>query len=223
MNRIQYNIKKHTNCVFCKEQKDRKSNPLLKSGIQSRVCFENNYWFCVPTLGCLREGYFLLISKRHFLSTSKMSKKYIVSLLKIIKQIERHIVNKYAMRCIWFEHGVNDVTLSGPSSIDHAHLHILPMEDVVWNSICSWFSINCYMVFDDYYTLYQYLWKIRPRSYMVFCDSDSKIYLINDASKYPSQFFRMVVAKILNREYEWNWKYYPFISNMIRTLHTVLD
>lgn len=70
---------------------------------------------------------------------------------------------------------------------------------------------------DNYERLYQEWQSIHPDSYLLFQDTNQKIYYIPDASNMPSQLFRKCLAPHLAAPC-WNWKNEAYIDNMMRTM-----
>lgn len=210
-----------TKCIFCNEQRDLTLNPLRDSGIKSRIICESQDWYCVPTLGCFEEGYVLLISKRHHACISNASTEEIDDLLCLEKKISRLFKRKYSTSFICFEHGVTSLEYSGANSVDHAHLHMIPIKAGVWANIMDKGLIQEFIRFDDQRLLYKYVKDTHIKSYLLFQDSDGKLFLIPDASRYHSQFFRKVIANELNCAIEWNWKQSPCLEKMMKTYTTL--
>ncbi len=191
-------------CPYCIEFIYRKPKPILNTigyPYQDRILYENEHAFVVPTIGSITPNYLLIIPKRHVISCKDLSTEEIESLMQCKEKIEYNVGSGTI-----FEHGSFSGQKSGGASIEHAHLHFIPVEidqSIIPNkpefkqikSIAELNSIN---------SEYLLIW------------NKSGIYYTKSESV-PSQFLRKVIAKYFGVPDKWNWKEFPFVENMQHT------
>ena len=131
--------------------------------------------------------------------------------------IESVLAECLGLDCVTFEHGTSNPFSKGANSVDHVHIHIVPFERPIWQDIVSTISPLSIKDIDNYERLYQEWQSIHPDSYLLFQDTNQKIYYIPDASNMPSQLFRKCLAPHLAAPC-WNWKNEAYIDNMMRTM-----
>lgn len=209
-------------CCFCKEYKAPLQSQFYKEigyklNCPSRILLETSNWFAVPTIGSLTAGYVLLVHKQHYLSLADVPYSSYEEMLSLKKHIESVLAECLGLDCVTFEHGTSNPFSKGANSVDHVHIHIVPFERPIWQDIVSTISPLSIKDIDNYERLYQEWQSIHPDSYLLFQDTNQKIYYIPDASNMPSQLFRKCLAPHLAAPC-WNWKNEAYIDNMMRTM-----
>lgn len=104
-------------CPFCNMDKTKLENTILD---------ETQYFYIIPALGSIVEGYILIISKRHIHSMSELTvneRKEYENLMNQYREIFKSIYTKYP---IIFEHGSPLIESKlKANSVVHAHTHIV--------------------------------------------------------------------------------------------------
>lgn len=208
-------------CCFCKEFHNAYSSAFYyllgkKMGFPSRILAESTNWYAIPTLGSLTAGYVLLVCKHHYLSLATMDRDLIFEMLQLKENIEKIIYSKLNLRCVTFEHGSTTEGI-GANSVDHVHIHIVPLQENVWDDISKQNSIVNFHEMVDYLSVINMWESDLPDSYLLFQDLNKKIYYIEDARKYDSQFFRKCISSYLNVA-AWDWRQEIFSNNILKTL-----
>lgn len=220
MNEINNSLRR---CAFCAEWENFSKNPLKVSGLNSRIICDSKYWRCIPTLGCFEAGYILLVSKKHHTCISVVSSQERENLFLLEKKISDLFMEKYRTSFVCFEHGTVNSECVGANSVEHAHLHMIPTKKKIWNSILEHNCVNDFVPFRDQSALYQYVCSNLISSYLMFQDSDGKVFLIPDGSKFQSQFFRRIIAGELGSAVEWDWKREPYFEKMLKTYYKLKE
>lgn len=178
---------------------------------------ETDNWYVIPTMGSLTVGYVLLVAKEHYLSLANLSAELLLEMLKLKQKVEDIIFKHLGKNCIAFEHGVTNAYSSGANSVDHIHLHIVPVEKPMWDSVLQTMPKAAYVVTDSFITLHEQ-WQVQmPNSYLLFQDIDQKIHYLSDASNMPSQLFRKCLAAHLGADC-WDWRKEVYLDNLRKTL-----
>ena len=119
-----------------------------------------------------------------------------------------------------FEHGVVDNIKLSSTSINHIHLHFLPVNESIWLKILNKYHFNYYVI-HDFSEIRKTIDRNKLVAYILFYDYDNQLYLIDCSyQNYPSQLFRKVLYEYYYGEShynEWDWKKYPFYCNMVKT------
>lgn len=210
------------NCEFCSECNGSIHSSFYnligrKAGVFSRILYETDNWYVVPTFGCLTIGYVLLVCKHHYLSAANLPHPLFEEMLSLKQRVQNDIFTKTGKHCICFEHGVTADNYSGANSVNHVHLHLVPFSEMVWPEISKDYCLTDFVSVPNYHQLFS-LWASHfPKTYLLFQDVDGSIFYKPDAIGYPSQFFRKCVAILLKKE-NWNWKEEIYEENLLATI-----
>ena len=206
-------------CPFCNEFNGRKDLSYFevmvgsKYGIAQRRVFETEHFACVPSIGSFVEGYLLVIPKRHFLSSLVMPASYIEELLSVIPSISNFYSAVYHKKLVMYEHGAANEQNVGGMSVVHAHLHFVPCSQQIITK-CPEFSFIKFQSLSEaseYYSAHQ------NRPYLLLKDVDGNFY-VSMSDKIPSQYFRKRVCDVCGMPGTGDWKEYPYVDHIKKTL-----
>lgn len=196
----------HTNshCRFCSLIISKKSSapwnfPLLKT---------DNFTI-VPTKGSLVEGWLLVIPHQHILSlASTAHPEELNSLLDFLKEIRVY------SNLTFFEHGAAMKGSPFGCGIDHAHLHVAPLDfslekaadnlipTLEWrNSEAPWNNGD-----------------VKDISYLALKEPDKKDWRICNPTNIPRQFFRRAIAREMKLEDSYDYDLYSRPTQAIKTV-----
>lgn len=211
-------------CTFCNEFNGRKELSYFeimfgsKYGITERRIFETEHFACVPSLGSFVEGYLLVIPKQHFLAALSMPEAYIAELQSAIGAISSFTRGYYHKSFVMYEHGAASTEHAGGMSVVHAHLHFVPCSQNAI-SMCPEFS---FLKFQDLFEAARYYSAHRDRPYLLLKDADDSLYF-SAADDIPSQYFRKRVCDLCGIPGTGDWKAYPYIGNIRKTIQAAKD
>jgi diadenosine tetraphosphate (Ap4A) HIT family hydrolase len=126
-------------CSFCNEFNGEDTNNFFikylkdtfkKVGLHSRVVGETNCFVVMPMVGPLVPGYLLVLPKRHVESFSLLNDVELAEASDIVKSIREIFRKKYG-EIVIYEHGAFSATLRGGCCSDHAHTHIVAVDEDV--------------------------------------------------------------------------------------------
>ena len=101
-------------CVFCNIDFSKLENTLI---------YESKYFYVLPSIGALVDGYILIVSKRHVNASVCFNDEEVLEYFSLISKYQKKFFDIYSKMPIVFEHGsFNDM---GASSVVHAHTHIV--------------------------------------------------------------------------------------------------
>jgi diadenosine tetraphosphate (Ap4A) HIT family hydrolase len=176
--------------------------------------FESANFVALPSLGSLVEGWLLLVPKEHFISIGALPTA-LASEMELIKhEIASSVERQYGSVCV-FEHGPSAANHNVGCSVDHAHLHIVPIgfdlaaaaapfmpPDASWSN-ATWKS--CRAAFEEGQ---DYLYLEQPIG-------NGRITVHDD---FGSQVFRRAIASRLGVPEQFSWREYPAIETVARTV-----
>lgn len=172
----------------------------------NQVLHETSSYIVTGTLGPLVPNWLIVWTKKNFLSFRDASEHDSVDCRTILGEL---LVDRLLERCIWFEHGPGHKKSLVGCGVTHAHFHILidPGFDL------SEFKASATKLSKTEWTLSNCPIKNIPttKDYHMFGDL-AKRYQKIDTAKLGSQFFRRVVAELVSKPNEWNYKHHPFFA-----------
>lgn len=116
-------------CIFCIETNNEQDDFKLlfeDYDLENRFLYNSDSFYVKPTVGCIVDGYLLVISKKHIPSTAEASPENLSEVYSIIERLKEVFFDKYQKNVLIYEHGPSECRVTG-SCIDHMHLHFVPM------------------------------------------------------------------------------------------------
>jgi len=187
--------------------------------IYDQPLLEYQDWLIVPTLGAIVPNWLLLIPKCATLNLLHWQLSTDQTIQDILATITRQLDLDPA-HLIWFEHGPALYDSSVGCGIDHAHLHILFDVDfsfehfthhITSSSNFFWTQTNKDDPYKSLSTSYPYL--------IAGC-KDESIYCSHHL-RIPTQYFRRVIATLSDNPSEWDYRVYPHLNNIVKTINEV--
>jgi ATP adenylyltransferase len=199
------------NCEFCLEFSSFKKYKLsffhsLFPHLSNRILKETENFVVVPSLGQISEGYLLVITKDHYISMGHLPPQLHDELNIIIEQVSDILQFAYNKDIIQFEHGPSSSSQKGGCCIDHAHLHILPL------NVLPNLDLLPDLIFREKHetNLFpaiarDFLDNNRPYLYIKIRGSSINRSFTLDAVGLPSQYMRRIIAQSIGKYDEWDW------------------
>lgn len=187
-------------CVFCNFDKEKEENTIL---------YESEYFYVIPSLGSIVEGYVLIVCKRHINSMVWLDEYEINEYKCLIDKYRVLFYEVYGKFPIVFEHGtVNDLDKNA-SSIIHAHTHIVNYnfkneEEIITR--LNFKKINDIKVINE------------DKNYIMYINSNNDIFYTTLFDSI-SQLMRLEIAKDIGLSEEYDWHKYFFNHNIILTIN----
>jgi len=153
----------------------------------------------------------MIISRKHIHSMAYISNNEMNELLNLIKLLREIISKKFNTQPILFEHGSAIGCFNkSANSVDHAHLHIIPIHMKKEIEIIRDSRANRIPNF-------QTITSFKDEPYFLYVNNDCQHYLSHDF-ELPRQYMRKWIAREVNRPQEWDWRHYEFIDNIKITI-----
>lgn len=183
-------------CVFC---------DIDFSKIENTIIYEGEYFYVLPSVGALVDGYVLIVSKRHVESSICLNQIELNEYKYLINKFQNIFKKIYGKMPIVFEHGTFDKYSA--SSVVHAHTHIVNVNFKNEKDILekyNFFEISDFNLID------------KSRNYIKYINGD-KIYVTYDFP-FVSQLMRILIADEIGISDKYDWKSEKFISNIVSTI-----
>ena len=109
-------------CTLCAEL-------AIRSGRASwnQPLIETKNFVVLPSLGALVEGWLLILPRRHVLSMGALSTRLQAEADELEGSTRSLLKARYGSRIVAFEHGPSAAKHGTGCGVDHAHLHVLPL------------------------------------------------------------------------------------------------
>lgn len=213
-------IAEYIECDFCNELNGKNNlywEIAEKCNLpRNRMIYEGEHWVVWPTIGAIVPGYVLIVSKKHHLSLMDCDFKEIIELENLLKQTRRVLENIYHYPCIAFEHGSGCGIGNKPSCIDHCHLHILPLEEDIYNRI----DLEKFQI-DRIDSLNSLLKRKKQRSSYLLYQNHEEQFFVLYSDIYISQYFRQLIGISKGVSEKWNWRHNYFSDNIKTTINDI--
>ena len=194
------------NCRFC--QLSQCEVPIV----------ERSIGIAIPSFGALVEGWLLVVPRRHTVSLADLTIQERVEFCRLVEQAEKLVASNYE-HCVMFEHGPARQGRKAGCGVDHAHLHIVPINmmlhkavttdedghDLQWRPAAQPWDAEI-----DHSVGFDYLF-VREADGMGWVAATPAA---------PSQLFRRAIAKHLGYAV-WDWKqdfHYEIVSSTYKRL-----
>jgi diadenosine tetraphosphate (Ap4A) HIT family hydrolase len=179
-------------CCFCREG---------QSEVGGRVVRSSPRFVAVPTVSPLGPGHLLILPRAHVTSLAQLGGALAAELLDFAENCVAAVTADFGSSLI-FEHGVGAGSTGG-CGIDHAHLHILPLDHAMIartiDAIDTRFALGPPTRFIDA------IQHTSPSDSYALVGTNLSAVRIAVASDIPSQFIRMTIANLQGRQ-SWDWR-----------------
>ena len=189
-------------CIFC---------DMDHSKIENTIIEEKDYFYILPTLGSLVDGYILIVTKRHINSMSELNENELIEYKNIIDKYQNLFKKIYNKTPIVFEHGTpNQNSEMKANSVTHAHTHIVNINFSNENEILEKYNFKKINDFKE----------INKNTNYIKYISNNKIYITYNFPS-VSQLMRILIAEELNYKDKFDWKKERFDENIISTIERI--
>lgn len=203
-----------TSCLFCNISD---GTAPVEGQPENIVLYESQNFYVKPALGQFIEGYCLIVSKEHVRTMAELPSDFRNELRDLLDEFGHRLSRMYPEgRCV-FEHGSICPQNRAGSCIDHAHVHLLPVNCDVRSELVSTF--HCRRL--DQVTGLHSLDGVAD-SYLYYESGPAarEVYLCEH--RLPSQAMRKLVCERLGIPTRWDWRANPYrdaISRFLQEWH----
>lgn len=205
-------MQSHNNCKYCNFIKNQSTE------LYNKILVETDNFIVTPSLGSLIPGWQLVIPKKHYLNVSQIGAEEKAELLNLLEQQINITSSSFKKEVAIFEHGaVNNGSLVG-CGIDHAHIHIVPLDfniGLAAKNIENTFAPT--LKHTSILDFYRNNENLNQKPYWVCATNYQNIYYTEEMSE-ASQFFRRVIADKLSIGDKFDYKKHSFNENIAKTV-----
>ncbi len=188
-----------TNCVFCN---------LDFNKIENTIIYETENFIVIPSVGSLIDGYVLIVTKKHINSLSELTDEQKDEYEKLVEKTSKLFQKVYGTVPIVFEHGTSNLeNAMSASSITHAHSHIVNFNFKNEKEIIKKYNFTKIENFKD----------VKNENYIYYISNDGTKYVSYNFDSI-SQLMRLLIAKEIDKEQQYNWREHAFNENIILML-----
>lgn len=189
-------------CLLCDVLHDAETTAFRglfdREELVSDVLTRANGFVVVADVAPLTRGHVLIVPDEHALSMADLSPAALAELEMLHSRVVSVIRAGYASEVVSFEHGLCDPNLSSACGIDHAHLHVVPLDAPVVPFFRNSFECR------EIGSLSELPQANEARQeYLLLIDQEG-VHHFATAQVPTSQFFRKMVADI-SGELLWKW------------------
>lgn len=197
-------------CCLCSQIAGNPENDLIgrllpQLPYERRVAMESQSFAVIPSLGPIVGGHVLLCPKSHTKNLACVPPKLNDEFQQLKKHLTRILEDLYQGPVHCFEHGSARLTGRILCTVDHAHLHFLPVDVEIWRFLgneLEWTPVES--------SLLSLSRTIGDSEYLFYESPDGRAATaLPTDDGFESQYLRRVFCKALGREYEWNWRDTP--------------
>ncbi len=199
-----------TTCTLCAEiaAKNRRAP-------WNEFIIETENFGVIPSLGALVEGWVLMIPKAHYISFGALPRHLREEADVLRNRVRALLESRYENRIVEFEHGPSAAEHGTGCGVDHAHLHLVPLNCDLKRFVAPFVPSNLDWMSCD--------WNTRTKAYETGLDY---LYLrvegvgeeIAVTEDFGSQVFRRAISAYLGNPNEYSWRDYPRLDVVGRTM-----
>jgi ATP adenylyltransferase len=171
----------------------------------NKPLFETKNFAVVPSLGSLVQGWVMVVPKAHVVCAGALSDSLANEMQRLTTEISAIVTRSFGEVCV-FEHGPSTWRKSTGCSVDHAHLHIVPVDFNLAAAALSFMPENSSWVAGD--------WRACRNAYLqgadyLYIEQPVGFGRIATHAEFASQVFRKAIAQRLGIIGEFSWRDFP--------------
>ena len=205
-----YYFSNTSNCYVCDQIEGRQANDLIAHMLpdepyRRRVMLETQSFAVIPSLGPLANGHSLLCPKQHIRSFAAIGLDLFEEYKQIKYRIKLVLTELYGTGIHIFEHGMATKGSRIVCSVDHAHMHFVPLPS------SDPFAISEAHGWIEFDGSLETLLKLAQDGEYVFYETPDGVYrlLTMPEGNIESQFMRKAIAEKMGHGERWNWREVP--------------
>jgi len=183
----------------------------------NQALFETANFVVIPSLGSLVEGWVLIVPKKHFICMGALPADLLRELGQTKTAVGKMLSQQYGDVCA-FEHGPHALNRQVGCGVDHAHLHLVPLEFDLRGAAESFMPSGV---------------RWRPGSFescrAAFDEGQDYLYIeqplgrgcISAHIELGSQILRKAIAAQLGIPEQFSWRDYPRMEVVSRTIRAL--
>lgn len=181
----------------------------------NKILMESENFYVIPSLGSIVPNWFLICSKDHFISSSKLSSKLLDELFQLVNDLRSKV--KFVNNNISiFEHGPHKPKIATGCSVDHLHIHVVDFDPSELIQLSFDYSRD--FVWNKYSKPKYAIQSVNSDESFLFFQKSPNENFICQKPVFESQYFRKLIAKSKGVEEKFNWRCDYFLENIDNTI-----
>jgi ATP adenylyltransferase len=199
-----------TSCVLCDGLR-----PTTQRSAWNEPLWESPNFVVIPSLGALVEGWVLIVTKQHAIAMGALSDPLLSELNNLKWQVAGALSEHYNSSVCVFEHGPSQEGCRLGCGVDHAHMHIVPIEFDLRRAVGPYMPhrtewrpahlLDCRAAFES------------STGYLYF-EQPIGFGQIATAADFESQLFRRAIATTIGLAEQFRWREHPQLRNVEATI-----
>lgn len=197
-------------CCLCSQIEGQHANDLIARMLPDqpyarRVMLESSSFAVIPSLGPLTSGHSLLCTKKHVRSLADVDAELQAEYEQIKARLRAALSEAYSADICLFEHGMAQRGNRVPCTVDHAHVHFVPLPHAFDATLTAG---RAWTEFDGSLATLRLL--SAGDEYILYETPDGVCRLLTGGDRpFESQYMRKSIAERLGRAASWNWRVAP--------------
>ncbi|MGI5825971.1 MAG: HIT family protein [Patescibacteria group bacterium] len=200
-----------SDCTFC-IQFNRGYKIVGKRKIKNFILYQTPNFVVFSALGPLIEGHLLITPKKHCYSIAGLPPDTYEELESLVKNVGQLLAKEYC-KPIFFEHGTVSRLSRGGTSIDHCHLHAVPVNLDLAEILDKKFKKKEVVSLQELKNNFD-----EQKPYLFYESLTGQRFCYELQEKLESQYLRKVISESIVRKKYWNWREYPRTECFLKTL-----
>jgi ATP adenylyltransferase len=175
---------------------------------------ESQHFVVIPSLGALVEGWLLIVPKEHVLSVAKLSEARVEEMADVKHDVCEMVGRQYGSVRV-FEHGPATPCSQTGCGVDHAHVHVVPL-DVDLGNLAERFLPQG--VTFQAGTMHDCRSAAARGFDYLFLEQPTGPSLVAVHDHFGSQVFRKAIAEACGTPGAYNWRDHPQLRNVGATI-----
>jgi diadenosine tetraphosphate (Ap4A) HIT family hydrolase len=204
-------MQRRIGCCLCGQIAGRQEDDLIARMLPGepyvrRIMMESRSFAVVPSLGPLVPGHCLLLPKSHVTSFARLAGELDAEYQQVKAELKEGLRARFGSEATLFEHGMDAAGDRVLCSVDHAHMHFLPLPHALEPAMAQRREEDWVEVDGRLGTLRD---ASRGREYVYYETQDGVRRLATRERPFESQYMRQVLAARVGRAERWNWREAP--------------
>lgn len=177
--------------------------------------FETPNFVVLPSLGALVEGWILVVPKRHAIAVGALADPLVSELQEVKTKVASALGAHYGSTICAFEHGPNQAGCSLGCGVDHAHLHLVPIEFDLQAAVRPFIAAHTQWrpaTMEDCRAAFE-----AGSGYLYFEQPIGSAH-ISVGADFGSQLFRRAIATRIGAADQFSWRDHPQLPNVKATI-----
>lgn len=175
------------------------------------LCKTENF-FVTPGIGWFVEGYVLICHKKHYIGFGEIPVDQMQEFRTLQEKVRNVLAETYTSP-LFFEHGAVSNTKKWSCCVEHAHMHVWPVDKEILPELKEEFAMR-ELENDSAFSKHFNTWI----SYYYYENKDGKKFICEvNLKNAPSQYLRMLLAEKIGKGDKWNRKIHKFQENFEKT------